>query len=71
MQVCVHAFDLLYLNGEALVRKPLKERRRLLREHFKVVEGEFVFATSRDMSDIDDLQGQGHNAQNFLGDDFF
>ena len=56
VQVCVHAFDLLYLNGKSLVREPLRERRRLMHEHFNVVEGQFVFATSKDMSDIDDLQ---------------
>lgn len=27
-----------------------------MHEHFNVIEGEFVFATSKDMSDIDDLQ---------------
>ena len=56
VQVCVHAFDLLYLNGASLVRKSLKERRQLMRDHFQVVPGEFVFATSRDMNEIDELQ---------------
>ena len=27
-----------------------------MRDHFKVVPGEFVFATSRDMKEIDELQ---------------
>ena len=48
----MHAFDLLYLNGESLVKKPLKERRDLMREHFQEVPGEFVYATFRDMKDI-------------------
>jgi ATP-dependent DNA ligase len=30
VQVAVYAFDLLYLNGEPLVRKTFAERRRLL-----------------------------------------
>ncbi|CAE6414534.1 unnamed protein product [Rhizoctonia solani] len=30
--VCVYAFDLMYLNGEVLLGKPFRERRRLLRE---------------------------------------
>ncbi|KAK0145671.1 DNA ligase 1 [Merluccius polli] len=44
VQVCVYAFDLLYLNGESLVRQPLSRRRALLKESFSEVEGEFVFA---------------------------
>ncbi|CUA78293.1 DNA ligase 1 [Rhizoctonia solani] len=32
--VCVYAFDLMYLNGEVLLEKPFRERRRLLREWF-------------------------------------
>lgn len=48
VQVCVYAFDLLYLNGESLVREPLSKRRALLRESFEEREGEFVFAKSLD-----------------------
>ena len=31
VQVCLFAFDLLYLNGEPLLRKPLAERRDALK----------------------------------------
>lgn len=48
VQVCVYAFDLLYLNGESLVRQPLSRRRALLRESFEEREGEFVFAKAID-----------------------
>uniref|UniRef100_A0A8C5CYS5 DNA ligase 1 n=1 Tax=Gadus morhua TaxID=8049 RepID=A0A8C5CYS5_GADMO len=44
VQVCIYAFDLLYLNGESLVRQPLSRRRALLKESFSETEGEFVFA---------------------------
>ncbi|XP_019468290.1 LOW QUALITY PROTEIN: DNA ligase 1 [Meleagris gallopavo] len=55
VQVCVYAFDLLYLNGEPLVREPLATRRRLLRESFEEVEGEFLFATSMDTRSADEV----------------
>uniref|UniRef100_A0AAQ4P0H7 DNA ligase n=1 Tax=Gasterosteus aculeatus aculeatus TaxID=481459 RepID=A0AAQ4P0H7_GASAC len=53
VQVCVYAFDLLYLNGESLVRQPLCRRRALLKESFSEVEGEFVFARSIDSNNTD------------------
>ena len=55
MQVCVYAFDLLYLNGESLVREPLRRRRELLREHFNEIEGEFAFATCMISSDTEQI----------------
>lgn len=55
VQVCVYAFDILYLNGESLVRKPFRERRELLKSTFKEIEGEFVFATAKTSSDTDEI----------------
>ncbi|XP_044901739.1 DNA ligase 1 isoform X3 [Felis catus] len=55
VQVCLYAFDLIYLNGESLVREPLSRRRQLLRENFMQTEGEFVFATSLDTKDTDQI----------------
>ncbi|THH11198.1 hypothetical protein EW145_g785 [Phellinidium pouzarii] len=48
IRVCLFAFDLLYLNGEPLLQKPLSERRQILREHFQPVHGEFDYAKSSD-----------------------
>ncbi|CAB1317087.1 unnamed protein product [Coregonus sp. 'balchen'] len=42
VQVCVYAFDLLYLNGESLVKQPLSRRRALLKDSFEEKEGEFL-----------------------------
>ncbi|CAL8122524.1 unnamed protein product [Orchesella dallaii] len=56
VQVCIFAFDLIYLNGESLIKKPLIERRELLREHFQAVTGEFVFATSVDTDSMEEVQ---------------
>ncbi|RDB29312.1 DNA ligase 1 [Hypsizygus marmoreus] len=56
VRVCLFAFDLLYLNGEPLLQKPLHERRALLREHFTVVPGEFDFAKSSDSETTEEIQ---------------
>ncbi|XP_068624930.1 DNA ligase 1 [Battus philenor] len=56
VQVCVFVFDLLLLNGRALVREPLAERRALLREHFIETPGEWQFAESRDCSTMEEVQ---------------
>lgn len=56
IKVCVFAFDMLYLNGEALVEKSLRERRELLHSALVPVEGEFAFATSMNGQELDEIQ---------------
>ncbi|KAG0213346.1 hypothetical protein BGX28_004684 [Mortierella sp. GBA30] len=56
VQVCIFAFDLLYLNGDSLLREPLAKRRELLLEHFNEVDGEFAFAKSMNSTQIEDIQ---------------
>ncbi|KAK4169361.1 hypothetical protein QBC43DRAFT_251509 [Cladorrhinum sp. PSN259] len=56
VKVCVFAFDLLYLNGEAIVTKSLRERRELLHKSFNPIEGEFAFATSMNGQELDEIQ---------------
>ncbi|GBM89642.1 DNA ligase 1 [Araneus ventricosus] len=56
VQVCIMTFDLLYLNGESLVKKPLKERRELLHSSFVEVENEFMFVKYRDGDNAETMQ---------------
>lgn len=56
VKVCVFAFDLLYLNGEAVVEKSLRERRDLLEAAFVPVEGEFSLATHMDGQELEEIQ---------------
>ncbi|VVC90260.1 unnamed protein product [Leptidea sinapis] len=62
VQVCMFVFDLLYLNGEALVRRPLLERRQLLREHFNTVPGEWEFARGQDCSTGEEVEAELQDA---------
>ncbi|KAH8673934.1 DNA ligase I [Xylariales sp. PMI_506] len=56
IKVCVFAFDLLFLNGEAIVQKSLRERRDLLENSFQPVEGEFAFATHMNGQELEEIQ---------------
>jgi DNA ligase 1 len=56
VKVCVFAFDILFLNGDAVVSKSLRERRELLHGAFIPVEGEFAFATSMNGQELDEIQ---------------
>ncbi|KIL70848.1 hypothetical protein M378DRAFT_155782 [Amanita muscaria Koide BX008] len=56
VRVCLFGFDLLYLNGEPLLQKTLRERRELLQAHFDTVPFEFQFAKSSDNETVEDIQ---------------
>ncbi|KAH7388604.1 ATP-dependent DNA ligase [Pyrenochaeta sp. MPI-SDFR-AT-0127] len=56
VKVCVFAFDILYLNGEALVNKSFRERREHLNEAFVPVEGEFAFAKYGNSNELEEIQ---------------
>ncbi|CEP12086.1 hypothetical protein [Parasitella parasitica] len=56
VRVAVFAFDCLYLNGESLLQKSLKERREALTGAFHETEHEFYFATHMDSNNIEDIQ---------------
>lgn len=49
-------FDLLYLNGESLVKRPFIERRKLLKDNFIHVDEQFVFATCLDTTTMEEVQ---------------
>jgi len=56
VQVCVFAFDMLYLNGEPLLRKTLSERRDHLRASFTPIEEQFQYAISSDANNVEEIQ---------------
>eukprot|EP00850_Spirogloea_muscicola_P016575 SM000135S27019 [mRNA] locus=s135:205847:211629:- [translate_table: standard] len=56
VQVCIFAFDLLYINGRELLHEQLADRRKALYESFQEVEGEFKFATAITASDVEEIQ---------------
>lgn len=56
VHICLFAFDILYLNGESMVNKTLSERRQLMVDNLQPIEGKFSFATSKNSSNLDELQ---------------
>ena len=48
VKVCIYAFDILYHNGESVLKKTLAERRALLYSAFNVLDHRFKFATNMD-----------------------
>lgn len=56
VKVCLFAFDLLHLNDESLIEKPLSERRDLLKKSFNETPGKFMFAQSHDVNSLEDVQ---------------
>lgn len=47
---CLFVFDLLHLNGEKLINRPLRERRELLRRHLVEDPGYLEFVKSQDFT---------------------
>ncbi|OLL22209.1 DNA ligase 1, partial [Neolecta irregularis DAH-3] len=56
VKVCLFAFDLLYLNGESLLQRPLEYRREKMFDAFIPVQGVFEFARFADCTTIDEIQ---------------
>ncbi|KAG0131258.1 hypothetical protein HOY82DRAFT_560309 [Tuber indicum] len=60
VDVCLFAFDLMYLNGQELLSRPFRERRELLQSMFTEIPHRFTWvksldATSEDMDTIQDF----------------
>lgn len=53
IDVCMFAFDLMYLNGQPLLDRPFRERRELLRSLFIEVPRRFTWVTSIDATSQD------------------
>ncbi|OQV05938.1 hypothetical protein CLAIMM_10590 [Cladophialophora immunda] len=53
IDVCLFAFDLMYLNGEPLLDRPFRERRGLLRSMFIEKEHHFTWVNSVDATSSD------------------
>eukprot|EP01105_Mastigella_eilhardi_P013329 TRINITY_DN3032_c0_g1_i1.p1 TRINITY_DN3032_c0_g1~~TRINITY_DN3032_c0_g1_i1.p1 ORF type:complete len:883 (-),score=260.58 TRINITY_DN3032_c0_g1_i1:76-2724(-) len=56
IKVCMFSFDILFLNGESLLKRTLNERRQILWQSFTPIEGEFAFATYKNIVDTADMQ---------------
>lgn len=53
VDVCLFAFDLMYLNGEPLLDRPFRERRELLRSLFTEIPNHFTWVKSIDATSQD------------------
>ena len=54
--VCLHAFDLLYLNGESLLKKNFIDRRTLLHDNFRAEKGKFHHAVYQDAESFEEIE---------------
>ena len=53
VDVCLFAFDLMYLNGEELLSRPFRERRELLRSLFVELPNQFTWVKNIDATSAD------------------
>ncbi|CAM8895420.1 unnamed protein product [Rhodiola kirilowii] len=54
--VCIYAFDILFQNGQSLIKEQLKVRRQHLYDSFEEEPGYFQFATSITSNDLEEIQ---------------
>ncbi|KAL2020310.1 hypothetical protein VTK56DRAFT_8538 [Thermocarpiscus australiensis] len=53
IDVCLFAFDLMYLNSQPLLDQPFRTRRNLLRSRFREIPGRFTWVKSLDATSQD------------------
>ena len=56
VQVCLFAFDLLYLNSESLINLTLRQRRERLYKYFPKLDCKLLYATHMNTNDLDQIQ---------------
>lgn len=56
VHICLFAFDLLYYNDKPLITSSLADRRKVMFENLRPIEGKFQFATFRNTSNLEELQ---------------
>ncbi|KAA3456609.1 DNA ligase 1 [Gossypium australe] len=56
VDVCIFAFDILYLNGQPLLHEQLKVRKECLYDSFEEEPGFFQFATALTSNDLEEIQ---------------
>ncbi|GLT80757.1 hypothetical protein SLA2020_521800 [Shorea laevis] len=56
VDVCIFAFDILYLNGQPLIQEQLKVRKERLKDSFGEEPGFFQFAEAITSNDIEEIQ---------------
>lgn len=56
VNVCLYAFDCLYVNGDVLLREPLSTRRKRMYDAIAEKPGEMLYATYKTSRDVEELQ---------------
>jgi DNA ligase 1 len=56
IHVCIFAFDLIYINGESLTDKSLRQRREYLYKYFPKVESKLMFAVNMNSNNVEAVQ---------------
>ncbi|XP_033641965.1 DNA ligase 3-like [Asterias rubens] len=53
--VCLFVFDCLHFNGEDLMDKPMKERRKIMEQNLTPIKNRIMFSESKDVSKASEL----------------